>query len=157
MAHDESTLKRELLQARLVSAIFSDSVSRRFRVHVALKGGLAMRLMQGSHRATKDIDLQSDGTFPVEAARKWMTNLIRQTAKDLGLANVRVTEPKQTDTTQRWKAVYATASGVESHLTIEMSRRGLPDPEYVCERPVGGPERIPVLARTYSPQDSPHS
>lgn len=148
--YDSESLQREVLQARILAGIFSDVLGRRFRMHIALKGGLSMRLLHGSDRMTKDIDLESDGTFAVDAARKWMTGLIQRTAVAMGIPDARVTEPKQSETTQRWKVVYSSGAGVEAHLTVEMSRRGLPTPDLLTEAPVGGPERLGTLARTYS-------
>ena len=50
---DRLNLERDLVQTRLLCAIFSRSVKNQ----IVLKGGLAMRLLFGSQRYTKDIDL----------------------------------------------------------------------------------------------------
>lgn len=149
--YDDEALRREMLQARILAGIFGDALGRRFRKHIALKGGLAMRLHHRSDRMTKDIDLESDGSFPVEAARKWVSGLIVRTARDMGIHDVAVTEPKQTETTQRWKVAYTSAAGIVSNLTVEMSRRGLPPPELLSDAAVGGPEGLGATATAYNP------
>ena len=42
------------------------------------------------------------------------------------LRGIRVSEPKQTDTVARWKISGMSEAGSEIHLTVEVSRRGVP-------------------------------
>lgn len=114
-------LERDIIQARLLSSIFSRSLKNQ----VALKGGVAMRVLMGSPRHTKDIDLAQN---PSESLRS-LQNLIRLSIKECAsgfLSDLVVTEPKQTETVARWKIGGKTQSGTEIHLTVEVSRRGIP-------------------------------
>lgn len=113
---------RELVQARLLGALFSKSVRR----EIVLKGGLAMRIMAHSNRFTRDIDLAATDAVPAASVRA----AIRAAIADLKgagiLANFRVSEPKQTETTLRWK-IGGEIGGTGVNLTVEVSRRpGLP-------------------------------
>jgi predicted nucleotidyltransferase component of viral defense system len=111
----------ELAQVRVLSSIFNKVVNR----EILLKGGFAMRVIANSSRPTKDIDLQANG-----ASFERVQGLVRSAINDLVKCNIlddiKVTEPKQTDTTQRWKINGRIKDGeTPVHLTIEVSRRGL--------------------------------
>jgi hypothetical protein len=122
----DADVAREFLQYRVIRSVFSRSVNR--QTEIALKGGFAMRAMFGSHRATKDIDLQQDGSkIPLSRLQGMMRSAIREALSDTGMTNVRISEPKQTETVARWKIGGITPAGSEIHLTIEVSRRGMPE------------------------------
>jgi len=96
--------------------------------HYVLKGGVNLRYFFGSHRCSEYIDL--------DAVRIESWNLQTRVDKILdspamhvllrndGLAFERVTKPKQTETTQRWKLLI-TSSGLKQpvHTKIEFSHR----------------------------------
>lgn len=114
----EMNVTRDIVQSRVLGAIFSNSVKN----EIALKGGFAMRVMANSQRFTKDIDLAASPSLPLRAVqqciRKSLTDL-----KGIGLVeDMKVTEPKQTETTQRWK-IGGRVGDHEINLTIEISRR----------------------------------
>ena len=90
---------------------------------LVLKGGLAMRLAHGSERYTKDIDLDADPAFPKQ--RKGIVHRSIAGAISSGLIdNAVVTDPKQTETTLRWKiSGFYPGSTEPLHLTVEVSRR----------------------------------
>lgn len=119
---DAKVFERDLIQARLLSAIFSRSVKNQ----VVLKGGMAFRALFGSQRYTKDIDLAQASAQPLAALQRLMRQSIDACVQGF-LVDVVVTEPKQTDTTARWKIHGKTAGGTEIGLTVEVSRCGIPD------------------------------
>lgn len=118
--YSEDHLARESLQARIISEIFSKRLPG-----VILKGGLAMRALCDSTRLTKDIDLDSLPQFSREVAKNALRLAIRKSCSDSSLiSNPVVSEPKQTETTMRWKIVGRVPGGLSSiHLTVEVSRR----------------------------------
>lgn len=130
-------LEREGLQARLIYEIFSGCVRRDF----VLKGGLAMRALHGSERATKDIDLDSPHDLPMGAAQERMRAAIKRALSCGCLIEAKVTEPKQTDTVLRWKINGMTKRGSNVHLTVEVSRRPMPLEDHAVERDYPNPSR----------------
>lgn len=114
----EAHATADLVQARLLGAIFSHSL----RGEVALKGGFAMRVMAGSTRYTKDIDLAASPAFPARAVQSCICKAVGDLRNSGLVSNLSLTAPKQTDTTQRWK-IQGTVGSQEIHLTVEVSRR----------------------------------
>lgn len=110
---------RSLVQARLVSEIFSDRVKG-----FVLKGGMAMKVRYAQSRATQDIDLDSLNDIPLFEMQKLMRNAIERALSDNLLEHVVISEPKQTETTARWRI-----RGIDKNthqpltLTVEVSRR----------------------------------
>ncbi|MFW6352194.1 MAG: nucleotidyl transferase AbiEii/AbiGii toxin family protein [Bacteroidota bacterium] len=121
----EDALQREILQTKLLSSIFTKAAKN----EVVLKGGMAMRVSQGSHRKTKDIDLGQHPGIPLPKLQKLMRSAIKQTLSSGILEKYEVSEPKQTDTTARWKINGQTKGKTRVQLTVEVSRRGVPTPE----------------------------
>lgn len=124
---NKTTLAREILQTRILSALFADTMRHEF----VLKGGMAMRTECGSSRMTKDIDLGQDVSVPVERLRAVMRGAIKKALVTQLLRDVKISEPKQTDTVGRWKINGETDGGSHVQLTIEVSRRGLPPAEHI--------------------------
>lgn len=122
---NNSTLVRELLQTRILAAIFSDTVKH----EIVLKGGMAMRAALGSTRMTKDIDLGQSPDIPLTRLQSVMRGAIKKALSTNLLHDVVVSEPKQTDTVGRWKINGQTDGGSHVQLTVEVSRRGLPPRE----------------------------
>lgn len=123
---DEVTYSRELLQAKLLIELMSQAIHN----ELVLKGGLAMRAVLGSTRYTTDIDL--DAVMPASVSR--IQGIVRRSidriTKQQGLiGDAQVSEPKQTETTLRWK-VNGRAPGTTRpvSLTVEVSRREWPAP-----------------------------
>lgn len=117
-----TTLVRELLQTRILSALFAETM----RHELVLKGGMAMRTSCGSARMTKDIDLGQSPGVPLERLQSVMRSAIKKALSTQLLNDVTVSEPKQTDTVGRWKINGHTEGGSHVQLTVEVSRRGLP-------------------------------
>jgi len=92
----------------------------------AVKGGVNLRLMLGSPRASEDLDIDIQ-----QVAKHTLEKNVERTLKGdlnglLARYGVTVTEfssPKQTATVQRWK-VALQAAGQEIPTKIEFSRRG---------------------------------
>ncbi len=114
---------RDVLQARLIGAVFSASAGE-----LVLKGGLAMRTSHRSQRYTKDVDLQTGPQVPQARVTGIIRKALKQAAETGFLKQVSITEPKQTDTVQRWKVAGVVGSS-HINMTVEVSRRGLPPPE----------------------------
>lgn len=97
-----------------------------------LKGGCNLRFFHGSIRYSEDMDLDL-GPIGVGAFRDKVRELLSsrpfaQVLETRGVAIERVSEPKQTDTTQRWKiGLRAEAVGASLPTKVECSRRGLED------------------------------
>lgn len=107
------------------------------RARYAVKGGINLRAWLGSARYSEDMDLDALGLEPhaledrvdkVLASRD-LALLLRMQTLDIR----RITKPKQTETTQRWKLeLSTTASAVPLRTKIEFSHRGSAD-GYVLE------------------------
>jgi len=91
---------------------------------LVLKGGMAMRAVHGSVRYTKDIDLDAELTFSRERVQGIVRRSIERAIGSGLIAHAQVSEPKQTDTTLRWK-ISGTQPGSSAplYLTVEVSRR----------------------------------
>lgn len=140
----------ELMQTRVLSAMFRNVVNR----EVVLKGGFAMKIAAKSERATKDIDLHANDVS-MERVQGIVRPAIRELQKSGLLDDFTVSEPKQTDTTQRWKINGRVAGGeTPVHLVIEVSRRGTIDASLINSvrfepDPVFGTP--PTMVETFSP------
>src|SRR4051812_22207807 len=94
----------------------------------ALKGGCNLRFYLGSVRYSEDIDIDAAviarETLQKKVDRLLLSPIIAFPLKTQGLELVDVSAPKQTDTTQRWKAGLS-ARGLPSPVRtkIEFSRR----------------------------------
>ncbi len=99
----------------------------------AIKGGCNMRFFFESVRYSEDIDLDVTERIPVHALKDRVPRILSGPALTLVLRNRgievgRVSAPKQTETTQRWKL----GLSVEGHpaplpTKVEFSRRGASD------------------------------
>lgn len=123
------TIVRDLMLSRILSALFASTAKR----ELALKGGFAMRAAMGSVRYTKDLDLQTGPETPKKRVETLLNKAIAQ-ALELGiLTDVVVSNPKNTDTVQRYKVGGTiVGGGSEVHMTVEISRRGLPAQEDIA-------------------------
>lgn len=142
-------IARDMMQARIISAMFGSAAKH----EIALKGGMAMRAY-GSHRFTKDIDLQSDPKVPVRRIEAIVETAIKAATSAGILSNVVVTKPKITDSTQRFK-VNGNIVGGGSHvqLTVEVSRRGMPPAKMISSIAYAPSEEgmKAIMVETYSP------
>lgn len=146
----DAEVARELLQYEVVRSIFVKSTER----EIALKGGFAMRALFGSARHTKDIDLQHDARRAnLARTRTLIRSAIRNAVATGILEDVRISEPKQTDTVARWKIGGRTAGGSQVALTIEVSRRPMPGDDCLTRMEMQPPAEVGgalVMVDTYS-------
>lgn len=116
-----------------------------------VKGGVNLRAWFGNRRYSEDLDLDTVGSAPHVLRERFDKLLSARPFGDLlasqGLRLVRVSKPKQTEITQRWKLELGAAGvSVPLHTKVEFSRRGTRDEEYALEpvrsdivRPYGVP------------------
>lgn len=118
-----------------------------------LKGGMAMRALYGSARLTKDIDFDSEGSVSAQSMKAQMPKALEVAARATGLTNITVTPTKAGDLASKWR-LDARLNG-ERLITfdVEVSRRGIPDDEFVTTQKVQVPYdyRIsPFVVRVYT-------
>lgn len=96
----------------------------------AVKGGCNLRFFHGSCRFSEDVDLDV-AVVAKETLRKKVGGILRSgpfaaSLRSQGMRIAEVSEPKQTETVQRWK-IGMDAEGISTRLRtrIEFSRRGL--------------------------------
>ncbi len=100
------------------------------KAHYVVKGGCNLRFWFKSVRYSEDLDLDVTITAPATLKKK-VDKILEGAALNAmlraqGLVIRSVSAPKQTETTQRWKLMLATAEGNTAALPakIEFSRRG---------------------------------
>jgi len=98
------------------------------KARCALKGGCNLRFFFGSVRYSEDIDLDVTSigreTLKNKVDRLLRSPLVLAPLKSKGVEVVDVSAPKQTETTQRWKAGLHVDGGLPIRTKIEFSRRG---------------------------------
>ena len=95
-----------------------------------VKGGCNLRFFHGSIRYSQDMDLDlgaiGAGAFRERVRETLASRPFAQILEARGIAIERASEPKQTDTTQRWKlGLHVQGAGAPLPTKIECSRRGL--------------------------------
>lgn len=108
------------------------------RANWVVKGGVNLRAWFGSRRYSQDLDLDGVGSAPHVLRDRFDKVLLSRPLGALlasqGLELVRISKPKQTDTTQRWKLeLKAVGVSVPLHTKVEFSRRGTQEEEYALE------------------------
>ncbi|MBK5206797.1 MAG: nucleotidyl transferase AbiEii/AbiGii toxin family protein, partial [Polaromonas sp.] len=88
-------------------------------------------------RYTKDIDLDADLKYSKGRVQGIVKRSIERAVSSGLIANAKVTEPKQTETTLRWKIV-GTQPGSDAplNLTVEVSRRATIANGHIIEVPL---------------------
>jgi predicted nucleotidyltransferase component of viral defense system len=125
---------------------------------VSLKGGCNLRFYFASVRYSEDIDLDvvtiSKSTLKNKVDRLLLSPMVTSPLAAKGITVVETSAPKQTETTQRWKAGLRIAGiSVPVRTKIEISRRGAIEGaafegvERAALRPYGLP---PFLATHYA-------
>lgn len=139
--HDALGWVRDTMQMRILSQMFAQNLEG-----LVLKGGMAMRVSHYRHaRATKDIDLDADCDISLNSLQNVVRKSINAASRDGLLQNVIVTEPKQTDTTARWKiSGYDPRTRQDLHLTVEISRRQHIEPAHTHDEWSEDGDRIVV-------------
>lgn len=112
---------------------FLDQLARKLDHRLyALKGGCNLRFFLGSIRYSQDIDLDVK-TVAVSTLQRGVNGILKGAALRIflgihSLEIVQFAEPKQTETTQRWKVQLKGPAGIIFPTKIEFSRRGLDSP-----------------------------
>ncbi len=127
--------------------------------HVVLKGGCNLRFFFHSVRCSEDMDLDVSQTLEAFALREKVEQVLSGPAlhaalRTCNLEITRVSAPKQTDTTQRWKIGLRAreAAGVALHTKVEFSRRPTRDEatlEAVSPSVIANHRMLPLLVRHY--------
>jgi len=107
----------------------------------AVKGGIAMRFFHRSQRLSEDMDLDVAPQVRTSTLEKTVDAVLHSGAfmgwlSSRGIQSIRVSKPKQTDTTQRWRIALMLSADVSLSTKVEFSRRrneipyakGVPDP-----------------------------
>ncbi len=129
---NQEDFDREVLRYQILPAIFAKAI----RGEILLKGGFALRMVAGSPRRTKDVNLRQDPRrMPLRRLQKLMHSAIAEAMRSEILSSWTVTEPKQTETVAHWKISGKTPAGSQIYLTVEVSRRGLSDPRFWADVP----------------------
>ncbi len=117
----------------LFHLLFLAQLTRRVKPGLfVLKGGCNLRFFHGSIRYSEDMDLDlgaiARGAFRDEVRELLASRPFAQILEARNVAIERVSEPKQTQTTQRWKiGLRVEGAGAPLPTKIECSRRGLED------------------------------
>ncbi len=128
--------------------LFLAQLARRVKPALfVLKGGCNLRFFHQSVRYSEDMDLDlgeiGAGAFRDKVREVLASRPFAQVLEARGVAIERVSEPKQTDTTQRWKlGLRAQGAALPLPTKIECSRRGLEDGSIL-----GSVD--PIVARAY--------
>jgi hypothetical protein len=113
--------------------LFLAQLARRVKPGLfVLKGGCNLRFFHGSIRYSEDMDLDlgamGRGAFRDEVRELLASRPFAQILEARNIAIERTSEPKQTETTQRWKiGLRVEGAGAPLPTKIECSRRGLED------------------------------
>jgi predicted nucleotidyltransferase component of viral defense system len=117
----------------LFHLLFLAQLARRLKPGLfVVKGGCNLRFFHGSVRYSEDMDLDlgevGASSFRDKVREILASRPFAQVLEARGLAVERISEPKQTDTTQRWKvALRVEGLGASLPTKIACSRRGVED------------------------------
>ncbi|MBI4667603.1 MAG: nucleotidyl transferase AbiEii/AbiGii toxin family protein [Elusimicrobia bacterium] len=94
----------------------------------ALKGGICLRFFHRSPRLSQDMDLDVISGVRAQTLEKAVDSILASKSfiaslMPYGIRHISVTKPKQTQTTQRWKAAMELSGSVHLPTKIEFSRR----------------------------------
>lgn len=118
----------------LFHLLFLDQLGRKIdKTLYAVKGGCNLRFFLKSIRYSQDIDIDIDiirkDTLETNVNKIIESNPFRLILGARKIEITEISEPKQTETTQRWKIhLKVPTSALPINTKIEFSRRGLDDP-----------------------------
>jgi predicted nucleotidyltransferase component of viral defense system len=145
----------ELFQLHVLRLLATGPV----KSHLTLKGGCNLRFFFGSVRCSEDMDLDVSQDLLAYALREKVNQVLSgqplaTALRASGLEVTRVSAPKQTDTTQRWKiGLHSRAPGsVPLHTKVEFSRRPTREEavlEAVSPDVLSRHQLLPLLVRHY--------
>jgi predicted nucleotidyltransferase component of viral defense system len=116
----------------LFHLLFLDFLGRKIEKKLyALKGGCNLRFFLKSIRYSQDIDLDVQ-TIRKDTLRNLVNKILQSTPFHMvlqtkGMSIDEISEPKQTETTQRWKIKLLALNAASINTKIEFSRRGIDD------------------------------
>ncbi len=118
---------------------------RQGATRLILKGGMAMRALYGSTRLTKDVAFDCEDTVSQQSMQSHMRKALLQAARVVGLVSAEVAQTKRGERSARWRVVGTAAGDVRIVWEAEVSRSGVPPPEFVETRSFATPiaYRIP--------------
>jgi predicted nucleotidyltransferase component of viral defense system len=140
---------RDRTQMQFIALLVRQGASR-----LVLKGGLAMRALYGSTRLTKDVDFDCEDNVSQQSLQSHMHKALTQAARLAGLAGAEISRTKHGERSIRWRIVGVAAGDVKIVWEVEISRRGVPPPEFIETKPFETPVayRIsPFNVRVYAP------
>lgn len=140
---------RDRTQMQFIALLVRQEASR-----LILKGGMAMRALYGSTRLTNDVDFDCEDNVSQQSMQSHMSRALTQAARLVGLAGVEVTQTKRGERSARWRIVGTAAGDVKIIWEVEVSRRGVPPPEFIETKPFETPVayRVPPFSvRVYGP------
>lgn len=151
--------ERELIE--IFHLLFLDQLGRKLDKRLyALKGGCNLRFFLNSIRYSEDMDI--DVKIIAKQTLRNKINLIlnalpfHQILRAKKIEITHIAEPKQTETTQRWKISFKTTSSqLPLHTKIEFSRRNLDDEtlfEPISAHLLQAYGLMPIMANHYSPE-----
>ena len=116
----------------LFHLLFLDQLSRNMdNALYAIKGGCNLRFFFNSFRYSEDLDIDvkiiAVDTLRNKINRIFASTPFQQILKTHGLSIETLSQPKQTETTQRWKLSLQTPTPLPLNTKIEFSRRGMDD------------------------------
>lgn len=117
---------RDRTQMQFLSLLMRQGADR-----LILKGGLAMRALYGSTRLTKDVDFDCEDNLSRQSLSGHMNKALLQAARLAGLVAPAVAQTKKGERSARWRIVGTAAGEVKVVWEAEVSRRGVPPPEFV--------------------------
>jgi len=134
---------RDRTQMQFIALLIRQGASR-----LILKGGMAMRALYGSTRLTKDVDFDCEDNVSQQSMKSHMSKALLQAARLAGLTGAGVDQTKQGDRSARWRIMGTAAGDIKIVWEAEVSRRGVPPPEFVETRPFETPiaYRIPPFS-----------
>jgi len=94
----------------------------------AVKGGICLRFFHRSPRLSEDMDLDIVSSVRASTLENAVDSVIHgramlATLMPYGVAAIKATKPKQTETTQRWKVMLRMSGDEELRTKVEFSRR----------------------------------
>jgi predicted nucleotidyltransferase component of viral defense system len=140
---------RDRTQMQFTALLMRQGASR-----LILKGGMAMRALYGSTRLTKDVDFDCEDNVSQQSMQTHMNKALTQSARLVGLAGAEVAQTKRGERSARWRILGTAAGDVKIVWEVEVSRRGVPPPEFIETKPFETPiaYRIPPFSvRVYGP------
>jgi predicted nucleotidyltransferase component of viral defense system len=134
---------RDRTQMQFIALLVRQGASR-----LILKGGMAMRALYGSTRLTKDVDFDCEDNVSRQSMHAHMNKALLQAARLAGLTGTEVAQTKKGERSARWRIIGTAAGDVKIVWEAEVSRRGVPPPEFVETKPFETPVeyRIPPFS-----------